>query len=98
MEEVIEISSSTAQALTAAKLETGKAVQVTVAAGELKNAAEETIAYTIEDANGVFTSKKFTAAAETVELDIKVGTAAWEAAKVGDYSATVTFTVAYVAA
>lgn len=77
-----------------AKLETNKAVTVSVAAGDLKNAAGDTIAYTIEDANGVFTSEEFTANGE-VALSIKVGTEAWANAAVGAYSATVTFTVTY---
>ncbi len=79
--------------LTAARLEAGKAVEVTVDAGALENAAEETIAYTINDAAGEFSSATFDEANESVALTIEIAPDAWTAAEAGTYNATVTFTV-----
>lgn len=85
--------------LDAARIEPGHAVKVELnASGMLKNQADasKTIAYTINDANGAFTSAQYTTAGEQTPLTIDITQAAWNAAFAGQYSDTVTFTVSYI--
>lgn len=85
--------------LTDAQLDPGYAVRVTLSAsGTLKNQADrtKTIAYTIKDANGAFTSAQYTTAGQETPLTIDITQAAWNAAFAGQYSDTVTFTVSYI--
>lgn len=85
-------------ALTVAKLDPGYAVQVTVeSGGELVNQADEskTIPYTINDAEGVFTSGQYWAAGDSTPLTIGITQEDWDAAYAGEYSDTVTFTISY---
>ena len=85
--------------LTAAQIDPGYAVKVELtASGTLKNQADntKTIAYTIKDANGAFTSAQYTTAGDKTDLTIDITQAAWNAAFAGSYSDTVTFTVSYI--
>lgn len=85
--------------LTAAQIDPGYAVKVELtASGTLKNQADstKTIAYTIKDANGAFTSAQYTTAGDKTDLTIDITQAAWNAAFAGQYSDTVTFTVSYI--
>jgi hypothetical protein len=86
-------------ALENAQVEPGKAVQVDLSAsGTLKNAtdAAKTIAYTVEDENGVFTSAIYQTAGEKTALSVNITKDAWDAAYAGAYSDTVTFAISYV--
>ena len=85
--------------LTDAQLDPGYAVRVTLnASGTLKNQADrtKTIAYTIKNANGAFTSAQYTTAGQETPLTIDITQAAWNAAFAGQYSDTVTFIVSYI--
>lgn len=85
--------------LTAAQINPGYAVKVELnASGMLKNQADatKTIAYTIKDARGAFTSEQYTAAGDKTDLTIDITQDAWNAAFAGQYSDTVTFTVSYI--
>lgn len=85
--------------LTAAQIDPGYAVKVELtASGTLKNQADasKTIAYTIKDADGAFTSAQYTTAGQETPLTINITQAAWNAAFAGQYSDTVTFTVSYI--
>ena len=85
--------------LTAAQIDPGYAIRVTLnASGTLKNQADrtKTIAYTIKNANGAFTSAQYTTAGQETPLTIDITQAAWNAAFAGQYSDTVTFTVSYI--
>ena len=85
--------------LTDAQLDPGYAVRATLnASGTLKNQADrtKTIAYTIKDANGAFTSAQYTTAGQETPLTIDITRAAWNAAFAGQYSDTVTFIVSYI--
>lgn len=85
--------------LDAAQLDPGYAVKVELSASNtLKNKADadKTIAYTIKDGNGVFTSAEYLTAGDSTALTIDITQAAWDAAYAGEYSDTVTFTVSYV--
>ena len=85
--------------LTAAQIDPGYAVKVVLtASGKLKNQADntKTIAYTIKDASGAFTSAQYTTAGDKTDLTIDITQAAWNAAFAGQYSDTVTFTVSYI--
>ena len=85
--------------LTAAQIDPGYAVKVVLtASGKLKNQADntKTIAYTIKNANGTFTSAQYTTAGQETPLTIDITQAAWNAAFAGSYSDTVTFTVSYI--
>lgn len=85
--------------LDTAQLEPGCAVQVALtASGTLKNRADaaKTIAYTIKDSAGAFTSAQYTAAGQETALTIDIAQAAWDAAFAGSYTDTVTFTVSYI--
>lgn len=85
--------------LDAAQIDPGYAVQVSLtASGTLKNQADpkKTIAYTIKDANGAFTTGQYTTAGDETALTIDITEAAWNAAFAGSYSDTVTFTVSYI--
>ncbi len=84
--------------LTAAQINPGYAVEVTLSAsGELKNAADKTrtIAYTVNSGDGVFSSKEYQKEGESTDLTIDITQAAWNAAYAGDYSDIVTFTISY---
>ena len=81
--------------LTAARFETGKGVKVSVTPGDLKNGANDTIPYTIMSGAAQFSEKMLTAVNEKADLTIDIAQTAWDAAKAGDYNATVTFTIAY---
>lgn len=85
--------------LDAAQIDPGYAVKVELnASGTLKNQADaaKTIAYTIKDADGAFTSAQYTTAGDKTDLTIDITQAAWNAAFAGQYSDTVTFTVSYI--
>lgn len=85
--------------LTAAQLDPGYAVRVTLSAsGTLKNQADrtKTIAYTIKNASGAFTNAQYTTAGQETPLTINITQAAWNAAFAGQYSDTVTFIVSYI--
>lgn len=87
--------------LTAAQIDPDHAVTVTLSAsGTLKNRADKTktIAYTVNSADGVFTSAKYQNKGDSTALTIDITQAAWDAAYAGTYSDTVTFTIAYEAA
>ncbi len=83
--------------LSEANLENGYVVEVTAAAGEFKNKANaaDKIAYAVISEGTAFTGAVFSAEGETAELDIHIEKSAWDAAKAGEYEATVTFTVEY---
>lgn len=87
-------------ALTAARLEPGASVKVTLTADNtLKNKADgsKTIAYTITDSNGTdFSEKSFTTVGEEVPLTINITQDEWNKAYAGDYEDIVIFKVAYV--
>lgn len=86
--------------LTAAQINPNYAVEVSLdASGTLKNQADvsKTIAYTVKDQNGEFTSAQYDAAGESSKLTVTITQDAWNAAYAGSYSDTVTFTVSYTA-
>lgn len=84
--------------LDAAQLDPGYAVQVEMnCGGRLKNLADETkaIPYTVNSADGAFTSAQYDTAGESTDLTIDITQEAWNSAYAGSYSDTVTFTVSY---
>lgn len=87
--------------LNAAQIDPGYVVRVALnASGTLKNAADEskTIAYTVNDTNGVFTSADYTVAGQSTPLTIDITANDWNTAFAGDYSDVLFFTVSYVEA
>ncbi|MCC8168203.1 MAG: hypothetical protein LIO37_02535 [Clostridiales bacterium] len=86
--------------LTEAQLEPGYEVTVTASAGTLANDADATksIAYTLEDASGVFTSASYTTEGESTALTVNITADEWDAAYAGSYEGTITFTVSYAVA
>lgn len=85
--------------LDAAQIDPGYAVKVELnASGTLKNQADtsKTIAYSIKDANGTFSSKEYTTIGEETPLTIDITQDAWKSAYAGSYKDTVTFTVSYI--
>lgn len=84
--------------LISARLDSGYAVKVTLkASGELVNEADETktIAYTVNSADGPFSSGIYQNIGDGDALTIDITQAAWDAAYAGNYSDTVTFTISY---
>lgn len=84
--------------VTAAQLNPGKVIKVTVAAGELKNTEDnaKTIPYKVMTNTGEFTSAEYTAVGQKTDLTLDIELNDWNRAFAGNYSGTVTFTVAYV--
>ncbi len=85
--------------LDAAQIDPGYVVRVTLnASGTLKNVADagKTIAYTVNDTNGEFTSADYTAAGQSTPLTIDITRNAWDTAFAGDYSDVMTFTISYL--
>ena len=83
--------------LSNARLAPGKCVRVLLnASGTLKNKndASKTIAYQIMSGSSVFSSVDF-GTNKSLPLTIDITQAAWNQAAAGDYTDTVTFTVAY---
>lgn len=85
--------------LTAAQINPNYAVEVSLnASSTLKNQADtsKTIAYTVSDENGPFTSTQYETAGESTKLTVNITQDAWNAAYAGNYMDTVTFTVSYI--
>ena len=83
--------------LTAAQLEAGKSVTVTVQAGSLVNTDDpaKTIPYTVMAGEEEFTGAEYTAAGQSTDLTLAVAQDDWNKAYAGSYQGTVTFTIAY---
>lgn len=85
--------------LESAQIHPGGFIEVTLdASSTLKNKYDvnlSTIAYTIKSGNSVFKSANFYRAGQEKALTINITQDAWNAAYAGEYSDTVTFTVAY---
>lgn len=83
--------------LTAAQLEVGKSVTVTVQPGALANTDDQTktIPYTVMAGEEEFTGAEYTAEGQSTDLTLAVAQADWNSAYAGSYQGTVTFTVAY---
>lgn len=84
--------------LTAAQLDPGKSVNVTLASsGTLKNKSDTSkqLAYTILSGKSAFTSASYTKAGESTALTIHITEADWANAYAGDYTDTVEFTISY---
>ena len=84
--------------LTAAQLDPGKKVNVTLSAsGTLKNKADttKTLPYQIQSAGQKFTSAAYTTAGDSTALTIHIAQEDWNKAYAGNYADTVTFTISY---
>lgn len=84
--------------LTAAQLDPGKSVNVTLkSSGTLKNKNDTSkmLAYTIRSGESAFTSASYTKAGESTALTIHITEADWAKAYAGDYTDTVEFTISY---
>lgn len=84
--------------LTAAQLDPGKSVNVTLASsGTLKNKSDtnKQLAYTILSGESAFTTASYTKAGESTALTIHITEADWANAYAGDYTDTVEFTISY---
>ena len=84
--------------LTAAQLDPGKSVNVTLASsGTLKNKSDTSkqLAYTILSGKSAFTSASYTKAGESTALTIHITESDWAKAYAGDYTDTVEFTISY---
>lgn len=84
--------------LTAAQLDPGKSVNVTLkSSGTLKNKNDTSkmLAYTIRSGESAFTSASYTKAGESTALTIHITEADWTNAYAGDYADTVEFTISY---
>ncbi|MCD8026388.1 MAG: hypothetical protein LUF33_05555 [Clostridiales bacterium] len=83
--------------LVSAQLDPGYYVQVSAAAGELKNLANETqtIPYALNADGNAFTSEKYYTDGANTPLTIDITQEAWNEAYAGSYQETITFTVAY---
>lgn len=84
--------------VTQAQIDPDKQIVVSVTSGEaLINQTDntKTLPYTIEDGNGEFTSAAYLAEGDKTDLTVNITEDDWNAAYAGDYSDTVTFTVAY---
>ena len=84
--------------LTAAQLDPGKSVNVTLkSSGTLKNKNDTSkmLAYTIRSGESAFTSASYTKAGESTALTIHIAKDDWAKAYAGDYADTVEFTISY---
>ena len=84
--------------LTAAQLDPGKSVNVTLkSSGTLKNKNDTSkmLAYTIRSGESAFTSASYTTAGESTALTIHITKDDWAKAYAGDYTDTVEFTISY---
>lgn len=84
--------------LTAAQLDPGKSVNVTLkSSGTLKNKNDTSkmLAYTIRSGESAFTSASYTKAGESTALTIHIEKDDWAKAYAGDYTDTVEFTISY---
>lgn len=84
--------------LTAAQLDPGKSVNVTLkSSGTLKNKNDTSkmLAYTIRSGESAFTSASYTKAGESTALTIHIAKDDWANAYAGDYADTVEFTISY---
>lgn len=84
--------------LTAAQLDPGKSVNVTLKSrGTLKNKNDTSkmLAYTIRSGESAFTSASYTTAGESTALTIHIAKDDWTNAYAGDYADTVEFTISY---
>lgn len=84
--------------LTAAQLDPGKSVNVTLkSSGTLKNKNDTSkmLAYTIRSGESAFTSASYTKAGESTALTIHIAKDDWTKAYAGDYADTVEFTISY---
>lgn len=84
--------------LTAAQLDPGKSVNVTLkSSGTLKNKNDTSkmLAYTIRSGENAFTSASYKKAGESTALTIHIAKDDWTNAYAGDYADTVEFTISY---
>lgn len=84
--------------LTAAQLDPGKSVNVTLkSSGTLKNKNDTSkmLAYTIRSGESAFTSASYKKAGESTALTIHIEKDDWLKAYAGDYADTVEFTISY---
>lgn len=84
--------------LTAAQLDPGKSVNVTLkSSGTLKNKNDTSkmLAYTIRSGESAFTSASYKKAGESTALTIHIAKDDWAKAYAGDYADTVEFTISY---
>lgn len=84
--------------LTAAQLDPGKSVNVTLkSSGTLKNKNDTSkmLAYTIRSGESAFTSASYKKAGESTALTIHIAKDDWAKAYAGDYTDTVEFTISY---
>lgn len=84
--------------LTAAQLDPGKSVNVTLkSSGTLKNKNDTSkmLAYTIRSGESAFTSASYKKAGESTALTIHIAKDDWTNAYAGDYTDTVEFTISY---
>ena len=84
--------------LTAAQLDPGKSVNVTLKSSgtlENKNDTSKMLAYTIRSGESAFTSASYTKAGESTALTIHIEKDDWAKAYAGDYADTVEFTISY---
>lgn len=83
--------------LDAAQINPNYVVTVSANAGVFSNEADaqKTIPYKLTAGADEFASAEYMAAGESTALKIAIEKTAWEAASAGDYSGTITFTVAY---
>lgn len=85
--------------VTAAQLDPGKCIQVSLnASGELENKADSSkvLPYTVSCGDSEFTSAKYLAAGEKSDLKINITREDWNKAYAGDYEDIVIFEVAYI--
>ncbi len=84
--------------VTAAQINPDMQISVSVPTGnELINQTDntKTLPYTIEDANGEFTSAAYLAAGDKTDLTINIEQDDWNSAYAGDYEDEVIFTITY---
>lgn len=84
--------------LTAAQLDPGKSVVVSLSAsGKLKNDKDnsKTLPYEIQTSGKKFESASYLKANDSTKLNIHIDAADWNKAFAGDYADTVTFAISY---